>query len=146
MNSFKNRLHKHWAENSEENSEKFLRLNWYKSWMPCIIQGCTNSSRPAFCWKSCLPPSILSSPFIIISTPFNPVFTLSSCLPALLSCLPPFSECCEWMLHEKPQASILLEVDLSVSTESSYLLLLLPLWTMCKQCVNMKWVNKVKNV
>ena len=24
----------------------------------------------------------------------------------------PFSECCEWMLHEKPQASFLLEMDL----------------------------------
>ena len=29
--------------------------------------------------------------------------------PSFLSC--PFHVCCEWMLHEKPQASILLEVD-----------------------------------
>ena len=40
-----------------------------------------------------------------------------SCL--ILSCLPPFSKCWEWILHEKPQASILLEVDLSVCPESS---------------------------
>ena len=40
--------------------------------------------------------------------------------PSFLSS--PFLVCCEWMLHEKPQASILLEVDLSLSVcpESYY--------------------------
>ena len=31
-----------------------------------------------------------------------------------------FLVCCEWMLHENPQASILLEMDLSVGSESYY--------------------------
>ena len=37
VNSFKNSLDKHWAENPPS--------------MPCTIQVCTNSHRPAFCWK-----------------------------------------------------------------------------------------------
>ena len=46
VNSFKNILNKHWAENPPN-----VRVNWYQSTMPCTIQVCTNSSRPAFCWK-----------------------------------------------------------------------------------------------
>ena len=46
VNSFKNSLVKHWAENSPN-----VRVNWQQSTMPCTIQVCTNSRRPAFCWK-----------------------------------------------------------------------------------------------
>ena len=54
---------------------------------------------------------------------------------SILFCLPSFSECCEWMLHEKPQASFLLEMDrLSISSLSTScslsweLLLLVEFW------------------
>ena len=40
------------------------------------------------------------------------------CFSSILSCLLSFSEYCEWMLHEKPQASFLLEMDLAVCPES----------------------------
>ena len=45
VNSFKNSL-KHWAENPPN-----VRVNQQQSSMLCIIQMCTNSRRPAFCWK-----------------------------------------------------------------------------------------------
>ena len=44
VNTFKNILDKRWAENPPN-----VRVNWYKSSMPCRIQVCTNSLRPAFC-------------------------------------------------------------------------------------------------
>ena len=47
VNSFiKNSLDKHWAENPQN-----VRVNCQQSSMPCTIQVCTNSRRPAFCWK-----------------------------------------------------------------------------------------------
>ena len=46
VNSFKDNLDKHWAENPPN-----VRVNWQQSSMPCTIQMCTNSRRPAFCWK-----------------------------------------------------------------------------------------------
>ena len=46
VNSFKNSLDKHWVENTPN-----VRVNWQQSSMPCTMQVCTNSRRPAFCWK-----------------------------------------------------------------------------------------------
>ena len=46
VNSFKNSLDKHWAENLPN-----VRVNWQQSLMPCTIQVCTNSRRPAFSQK-----------------------------------------------------------------------------------------------
>ena len=47
VNSFKNSLDNHWSENPPN-----VWVNWLQSSMPCTIQVCRNSCRPAFCWKS----------------------------------------------------------------------------------------------
>ena len=46
VNSFKNSLDKHRAENPPN-----VRVNWWQSPMSCTIKVCTNSRRPAFSWK-----------------------------------------------------------------------------------------------
>ena len=46
VSTFQNIRDKHWAENPPN-----VRVNWYQSSMPCTIQVCTNSRRPAICWK-----------------------------------------------------------------------------------------------
>ena len=46
VNSFKNSLDKHWAENQPN-----VQVNFLQSSMPCTIQVRTNSRRPVFCWK-----------------------------------------------------------------------------------------------
>ena len=53
VNSFKNSLDKHWAENPP-----YVYANWQQSSTSCTFQVCTNSRRPAFCWK-CTQQSVL---------------------------------------------------------------------------------------
>ena len=52
--------------------------------------------------------SLLSSPHPFICKSWGVVVVpiSFSSIQTILFCLPPFSVCCEWMLHEKPQASI----------------------------------------
>ena len=46
VNSFKNSVDKHWAENPPN-----VRVNWEQSSILCTIHVCTNSRRGPFCWK-----------------------------------------------------------------------------------------------